>query len=55
MYVDDAHFGADSISEAVDLSKEFTKLLMSGGFPLRKWAANKPDLLNTYYSLHYFL
>ena len=43
MYVDDAHFGADSISEAVDFSKEFTKLLMSGGF--RKWGANNPDLL----------
>ena len=45
MYVDDALFGADSIKEAVSLAKDFTELLMAGGFPLRKWFANYPDLL----------
>ena len=46
MYVDDAFFGADSIQEAVSIAAQFCNFLMAGGFPLRKWAANHPDLLS---------
>ena len=45
MYVDDGFFGADTIDEAIVLAKQFHDFLMAGGFPLRKWAANHPDLL----------
>ena len=43
--VDDAFFGADTIEESVSLAKAFYDFLMVGGFPLRKWAANQPSLL----------
>ena len=46
MYVDDALFGADTIDEAIELSKEFSNLLTAGGFPLRKWSANSSELLS---------
>ena len=46
MYVDDSHFGADNLSNAIEMSKQFIQLLNAGGFPLRKWAANDKSLLN---------
>lgn len=46
MYVDDAHFGADNLSDAVQISKQFVQLLNAGDFPLRKWAANDQSLLS---------
>ena len=46
MYVDDALFGSDTIEGAVSLAKDVSKLLMAGGFPLKKWMANHPDLLD---------
>ena len=46
MYVDDALFGSDTIEGAVRLAKDISKLLMAGGFPLKKWMANHPKLLD---------
>ena len=46
MYVDDALFGADTLKNAINLSRELTNLLQSGGFPLRKWNANFSEMLN---------
>ena len=38
MYVDDALFCSDTIDDAIELSKEFSSLLIASGFPLRKWS-----------------
>ena len=46
MHVDDALFGADTMDEAIVLAKSLTELLKAGGFPLRKWLANHPNLLS---------
>ena len=48
MYVDDVFFGADTIQEAKHLGAQLCEFLMAGGFPLRKWAANHPDLLSQF-------
>nr|XP_034184625.1 uncharacterized protein LOC117606364 [Osmia lignaria] len=44
-YVDDAMFGADDPSLLVDMRDELNRLLMAGGFKLRKWASNSSSLL----------
>ena len=44
MYVDDVLFGSDTISETIELSKEFSNLLTAGGFPLRKWSSYSSEL-----------
>lgn len=44
-YVDDLLTGADSIEELVQISQQLTDLLNGGGFPLRKWSANHPAIL----------
>nr|XP_034194949.1 uncharacterized protein LOC117611132 [Osmia lignaria] len=44
-YVDDAMFGADDPSLLVDMRDELNRLLMAGGFKLRKWASNSLSLL----------
>ncbi|XP_055604005.1 uncharacterized protein LOC129752246 [Uranotaenia lowii] len=44
-YVDDLFSGADSVDEAVHLRKQLHALLIKGGFELRKWASNKPAVL----------
>ena len=44
-YVDDALTGADSNSEATSLQKELQQLFDKGGFLLRKWKSNKPEVL----------
>ena len=46
MYVDDALFGADNKEDAVFLAKDFTNLLMAGGFPLHEWVFNELSLLS---------
>lgn len=46
IYVDDALFGADDICTARRLRDQTSALLRSGGFELRKWSSNCPDLLN---------
>ena len=46
MYVDDALFGSDTIDEAVESAKEFSKLLTAGGFPLKNRSSNSSKLLS---------
>ena len=46
MYINGALFGADSPEDAISISQEFTDLLTAGGFLLRKWSANHPNMLN---------
>ena len=45
MYVDDVLAGAPTEQEAVAMICELQKALSSAGFPLRKWTANKKDVL----------
>ncbi|XP_029171127.1 uncharacterized protein LOC114945863 [Nylanderia fulva] len=44
-YVDDVVTGADNLDDAVNLQTELRNLCMAGGFPLRKWASNHPEVL----------
>jgi hypothetical protein len=44
-YVDDLLTGADTAKEAIQLYEDVTSLLKSGGFPIRKWRSNNPDIL----------
>ena len=48
MYVDDVLIGADSTSQAAELRDELITLMSKGGFNLRKWASNKPELLKSF-------
>lgn len=45
MYVDDAITGAPSIDRALKLQDELRRILSAGGFELRKFASNAPELL----------
>ncbi|XP_029177170.1 uncharacterized protein LOC114945219 [Nylanderia fulva] len=45
-YVDDVVTGADDLGDAVNLQTELRNLCMAGGFLLRKWASNNPDVLS---------
>ena len=45
-YVDDIFAGADTVEDAHQLKAELIELLLAGGFPLSKWTANHPSLLN---------
>lgn len=45
IYVDDALFGADDRVLALQLRQQVTEILRRGGFHLRKWASNCPQLL----------
>lgn len=45
VYVDDIVSGSHSLLEARKLQMEFVSLLQSGGFELRKWCSNNPQLL----------
>ncbi|XP_076679541.1 uncharacterized protein LOC143374875 [Andrena cerasifolii] len=47
VYMDDVISGADTISAALHIQKELLSLLKAGGFKLRKWASNSPELLKT--------
>ena len=44
-YVDDGLTRADSIQEAIKLQKQLQDLFGRGGFLLRKWNSNQPDVL----------
>ena len=44
-YVDDVISGADSVSKAKHIQEELVKLLAAGGFNLRKWTSNSPELM----------
>lgn len=44
-YVDDFIGGANTVDEAIKLRKELTVMLAKGGFPLRKWASNRLEVL----------
>lgn len=46
IYVDDVLFGADTIATLRKARDQLITLLSRGGFPLRKWTANSPELLN---------
>ncbi|XP_073976442.1 uncharacterized protein [Rhodnius prolixus] len=47
VYVDDILTGADSEVTAKHLMEQVRRLLMAGGFELRKWATNCPSLLRS--------
>lgn len=44
-YMDDFLSGADALKEAIELQKQVTAILEAGKFPLRKWRANDPRIL----------
>jgi hypothetical protein len=44
LYVDDLYFGANSVSEALELSSDAVAILKSGGFNLRKLRSNNSEL-----------
>jgi len=46
LYVDDTLFGDDEIRDLRSMRDQLIGLLKRGGFQLRKWAANSPQLLN---------
>lgn len=45
-YVDDVLFGADSVSETIEIREELIALLGKGGFALGKWAASDLSTLS---------
>ena len=47
VYMDDVISGADTVSAALHIQKELLSLLKAGGFKLRKWTSNAPELLAT--------
>ncbi|XP_055623197.1 uncharacterized protein LOC129766643 [Toxorhynchites rutilus septentrionalis] len=44
-YVDDYIGGASGIDEAIQLQKDLGILMKKGGFTLRKWCSNKPEVV----------
>lgn len=44
-YVDDYIGGAANVDEAIGLRKDLTSLMAKGGFPIRKWCSNRPEVL----------
>ncbi|XP_058827012.1 uncharacterized protein LOC131686993 [Topomyia yanbarensis] len=46
IYMDDVISGADDVDTAVELRKQLAAMMASGGFKLRKWASNCPDVLD---------
>ena len=45
MYVDDLLTGCSNLEEAKNLQDQLMKTLQTGGFPLRKWTSNSPELI----------
>lgn len=45
-YVDDIVTGCSSLEDARNLQKQLIFIMEKGGFELRKWASNDPDLLS---------
>ncbi|XP_062713249.1 uncharacterized protein LOC134290197 [Aedes albopictus] len=44
-YVDDYIGGATCVEKAIGLREELTSLMAKGGFPIRKWCSNRPEVL----------
>lgn len=51
-YVDDIISGADTLPDAQRLQQRLINLLQCGGFVLKKWTANHPDLLHSFPADH---
>lgn len=49
-YVDDLLTGASTFQDAVNLRNDLIELLKIGGFNIRKWASNDPQLINCFSS-----
>ncbi|XP_062704021.1 uncharacterized protein LOC134286428 [Aedes albopictus] len=47
VYVDDVVSGADTIEQAEQLRSDLTEMLSSGGFPVHKWCASDPTILDS--------
>lgn len=47
MYVDDVQSGSYSINHALQKRNQLISALKSGGFELRKWSSNAPELLES--------
>ncbi|XP_076635445.1 uncharacterized protein LOC143348733 [Colletes latitarsis] len=47
VYMDDVVSGSDTLEEAGQLQQQLLALLRAGGFKLRKWSSNEPELLKT--------
>ena len=45
-YVDDLNTGAQTVADALKIREECTKLLKAGGFNIRQWASNNPEVLS---------
>ena len=45
-YVDDVLTGVETIEEGIQLQQDVTEITRRGGFHLRKWGANNPDILS---------
>ena len=45
-YVDDVLAGVKTIEEGIQLQQDVTEITRLGGFHLRKWGANNPDILS---------
>jgi len=47
LYVDDLLSGTPTLEDATNFQQEFTSLLNTAGFTLRKWASNHPSFLDS--------
>ncbi|XP_062711250.1 uncharacterized protein LOC134289447 [Aedes albopictus] len=45
VYMDDVISGADDVESAIELRRQVDAMMISGGFKLRKWASNRPEVL----------
>lgn len=45
IYVDDSINSVDTTDEAIDLRTQLTELLDKGGFTIRKWCTNSPEVM----------
>ncbi|XP_065094876.1 uncharacterized protein LOC135715620 [Ochlerotatus camptorhynchus] len=45
-YVDDYIRGSTNVVETIELRKNLTSLMAKGGFPIRKWCSNQPEVLS---------
>ncbi|XP_062541559.1 uncharacterized protein LOC134209578 [Armigeres subalbatus] len=44
-YMDDVISGAGDVESAIELRRQLDAAMISGGFKLRKWASNRPEVL----------
>ncbi|XP_063618730.1 uncharacterized protein LOC134791611 [Cydia splendana] len=44
-YMDDLLSGTDEEKEAIEIQKQVTQILSSGGFPLKKWCSNSEEFM----------